>query len=591
MEHEVFISHAHQDKSIADAICQRLESARLKCWISARDISTDEDWTAATRNAIASSHVMVLVLSEDANAAPHIKREIAHAFYTRRIIIPCRLAGTFPRRDFLFYLSNVPWFDAANPPTEQDLEALTAHIKGLVSGCIVPGDTFPPQSAKQTTATLNVSKSSKYSLQTSHYRTVGILRWGAIATALFAVGWLLWFTLWQTKERVSLAESHLGSMYRGSSISPKSSPQAGGDALAAKPTDRLTRFGFWQGPNAGRTPLVQQESQDTPLAIPAEQSSSVTTSPREVSSGQRAGLTSTLEPHGRASAPLGMHRAPHYHHQQYQGAKAEEPHRYADAAIRRGEALQSELKAIEAKLQASQKNSDLVAIQRDALQNELKESGARAQMAQKNADIVASQRDSLQDQLKEPKNRALASEKNEELATSQRDILKKQLEETEAKARAAQNEFELARNQRDALQAQLKETGAKAQMAQNNADLATRQRDAFETELGEAKERALLAERQANLAVSQRSEMEAQLRKTQEEKAQLAQQNVDLAGFYGIGPNTKSQKEREDTDHEDADLATNQSQSGLTQPPNPGKNAKLAPLTQALDSSVQSTRP
>ncbi len=80
MKHDVFISHAHEDKSIADAICEKLESARLKCWIAARDIATDEDWTEATRRAIGSSRVVVLLLSENANAAAHIEREIAHAY-------------------------------------------------------------------------------------------------------------------------------------------------------------------------------------------------------------------------------------------------------------------------------------------------------------------------------------------------------------------------------------------------------------------------------------------------------------------------------------------------------------------------------
>jgi hypothetical protein len=53
-----------------------LESAQVKCWITERDISAGEDWTEATRNAIASSRLMVLVLSENANAAPHLEREI-----------------------------------------------------------------------------------------------------------------------------------------------------------------------------------------------------------------------------------------------------------------------------------------------------------------------------------------------------------------------------------------------------------------------------------------------------------------------------------------------------------------------------------
>ncbi|MGC1299030.1 MAG: toll/interleukin-1 receptor domain-containing protein, partial [Alloacidobacterium sp.] len=112
MVHDVFISHARKDKSVADAICERLESAGVRCWIAGRDISAGEDWTEATRNAIGSSRVMVLLLSENANSAPHIQREIAHAFYTKRIIIPLRLTNTLPSCDFLFYLGNVRWFDA-----------------------------------------------------------------------------------------------------------------------------------------------------------------------------------------------------------------------------------------------------------------------------------------------------------------------------------------------------------------------------------------------------------------------------------------------------------------------------------------------
>ena len=77
MAHEVFISHAHKDRTMADAICQKLESAQVRCWIAERDISVGEDWTEATRNAIGSSRVMVLVLSENANASPHIRNGLS----------------------------------------------------------------------------------------------------------------------------------------------------------------------------------------------------------------------------------------------------------------------------------------------------------------------------------------------------------------------------------------------------------------------------------------------------------------------------------------------------------------------------------
>ena len=116
MAHDVFISHAHKDKSIADAICEKLESAQVRCWMAARDISASENCVETTRNAIRSSHVMVLLLSENANAAPHIERELAHAFYTGRTMIPFRLANTVSRRDFLFYLGCGRWFNTSSQP-------------------------------------------------------------------------------------------------------------------------------------------------------------------------------------------------------------------------------------------------------------------------------------------------------------------------------------------------------------------------------------------------------------------------------------------------------------------------------------------
>ena len=130
MKHDVFISHAHKDKSIADAICGKLESAGLKCWIATRDVSTREDWTEAIRNAIGSSRVFVLVLSGNTNAAPHIEREIAHASYMRRIIIPFRLAETLPRREILFYLGSVPLFNAHNPPDRKRSGSVSCPYQG-----------------------------------------------------------------------------------------------------------------------------------------------------------------------------------------------------------------------------------------------------------------------------------------------------------------------------------------------------------------------------------------------------------------------------------------------------------------------------
>ena len=42
MERMVFISHSTADKTIADAICHRLEEAGVRCWIAPRDITNSD---------------------------------------------------------------------------------------------------------------------------------------------------------------------------------------------------------------------------------------------------------------------------------------------------------------------------------------------------------------------------------------------------------------------------------------------------------------------------------------------------------------------------------------------------------------------
>jgi hypothetical protein len=285
MAHDVFIGHAHKDKGIADAICEKLESSGVKCWIGPRDISVGEDWTKAIRNAIGSTRVTVFVFSENANAAPHIEREIANAFYTGRIIIPFRLAKALPRRDFLFYLGDGRWFDAASPPAEQDLEALTARIKGLLVGLAVSCNHLPPQAARKERATLNSANSWKGELRVSRYRIPRILKRVAMAASVVSVVWLLWLASQQTKHDALREGNDLQWMRNGARTSPA---RANADAFVSTPHYTFTRLGLWVAVNPGPARLVQPGPQNTPSAMPAGQSVNPTPLP-PLSVDQNAG--------------------------------------------------------------------------------------------------------------------------------------------------------------------------------------------------------------------------------------------------------------------------------------------------------------
>jgi TIR domain len=253
MAHDVFISHAHKDKRIVDAICKKLESAQIRCWTAGRNISAGEDWTEATRKAIGSCPLMILVLSENANASPHIEREIAHAFYTGRQIIPVRLTNTLPKRDFLFYLGNVRCFDALGLPAEEHLDALAVNINGLVRGQTIAPEAIASPGVVRAKTGLNFSDSWLGALEASHYRTLTILKRGAIVASIFAVPLLFWFVYQQTNP----GTEDFRATDSGPRRLPDPSNRAPGDASIPKPTYTFTRFGLWAAADnsSTRSPL------------------------------------------------------------------------------------------------------------------------------------------------------------------------------------------------------------------------------------------------------------------------------------------------------------------------------------------------
>jgi len=305
MEHDVFISHAYKDRNIADAICRKLENAKLRCWLTSRDISASDDRLEATRKAIDSSPVMVLVLSENANAAPHIEREIAHAFYARRAIIPFRMSNTVPRRSFLFYLDNTSWFDGSGPHAEQHLEALALRITDLVPGRSVTGNHKLPQRAIKTAKPLKFRGSLIGALRSSHYRTHNILKRAAIVAFAFGVLCFLWLGFRQSGD-LSLAENNDQSIRFRPNDSPNLSSRGTGDSPPSKAGLTFTRFGLWERANSSPTIVDQQGPQDAPSTSPAARSGSATPSPPSDASQKESDAAQRLAAREGASVTSGQ---------------------------------------------------------------------------------------------------------------------------------------------------------------------------------------------------------------------------------------------------------------------------------------------
>lgn len=132
VDHDVIVSYATPDKTIADAVCANLEARGIRCWIAPRDILAGTNYQEAIVDAIGTSKIMVLIYSSHANDSIHVNREVSLALSRRVITIPFKVEDA-PLSKSMEYLIGVPhWLDALTPPLEKHIEELSQTITMLL---------------------------------------------------------------------------------------------------------------------------------------------------------------------------------------------------------------------------------------------------------------------------------------------------------------------------------------------------------------------------------------------------------------------------------------------------------------------------
>ncbi len=132
MAFDVFISYASKDKIVADAVCVRLESSGIRCWIAPRDLVAGTSYGEAIIEAIHGAKVMVLVFSSNANASGHIPKEVERAVSNGVAILPFRIEDVAPGKSLDYFIGSVHWLDAMTPPMEKHLDDLAATVHKLI---------------------------------------------------------------------------------------------------------------------------------------------------------------------------------------------------------------------------------------------------------------------------------------------------------------------------------------------------------------------------------------------------------------------------------------------------------------------------
>jgi hypothetical protein len=267
MAPDVFICHASKDKRVTDSICSEFEASGLKCWVAPRDISVGEDWAEAVRNAIESASLFALIFSENANAARHVEREIANAFYTRRTIVVYRLTAALPRRELILYLANCHWIDSDVESGALNAKALLAGTQALLPGSRpAAGRDISSTSLVPRTATLSQVYARDGTAINVPVRIPRIVKGIALAgSMIFAVGMIWWLGAEQTDSNRLPDNNSSAYTYHPPTKSPTDAKQ---DAPEVVPNFEFSRFGLWVPRAESSKPAVPAGPISTPSPSP-----------------------------------------------------------------------------------------------------------------------------------------------------------------------------------------------------------------------------------------------------------------------------------------------------------------------------------
>ena len=132
MEFDVFISyHTKSSTHITDAVCNALESKKIKCWYAPRNIAGS--YAKSIVDAIGRCKIFLLILNKESSYSEDVLNEINLAVERMRkgddiSIIPFHISEEDISPDAKYYLGRIHWVDAINPPMEKRINELVSRV-------------------------------------------------------------------------------------------------------------------------------------------------------------------------------------------------------------------------------------------------------------------------------------------------------------------------------------------------------------------------------------------------------------------------------------------------------------------------------
>jgi hypothetical protein len=274
MAHDVFISHANQDKSIADAVCAGLEHHGIRCWIAPRDIRPGADWGQSIVEGIRRSRVLVLVFTSRANTSHHIPREIEQAVKNGIAVIPLRVEDALPEGSLEYNLSSVHWLDAMTPPLEAHIKRLADTVSVILEESTTTADAQDSLRANSPSFAAQSSEPVLGPQKRVPHRLVPLV---ALVGIIFTVVLAIWF--WPPINHVAVPSPSLEPK-QNSVVQPNPAATPGPLPVEPKPTP-IARPAATRG-SPSKVPPEQPSARETNTARISE---SLPTSSQDTSPG------------------------------------------------------------------------------------------------------------------------------------------------------------------------------------------------------------------------------------------------------------------------------------------------------------------
>ena len=130
MPHDAIITYSNAAKLTAYAICNELESSRIRCWIVPRDLSAGAGWDESITRAVESSRIVILVLTEYAHRSDRVERHLEVAFNNGAVVIPFRAESD--QCESSGSPNSLHWIDAVTPEAATQIRLLREHVRAIV---------------------------------------------------------------------------------------------------------------------------------------------------------------------------------------------------------------------------------------------------------------------------------------------------------------------------------------------------------------------------------------------------------------------------------------------------------------------------